>query len=311
MMTRKKSHPYEVTIILPVFNEAGMIGPVVLALRQKFPDYEILVVDDGSTDGSAKEAAQAGARVISHVYNRGNGAAVKTGIRRARGRLLVLMDGDGQHDPDEIPKLLAPLDTFDMVVGARDFKRHGARHRSWANRIYSSLATYLADHKVEDLTSGFRAIHRDLAVRFAYLLPNTFSYPSTITLALFKAGYGVKYVPINVHPRHGASKIKIIRDGFRFFSIMIKIIGLFNPMKIFFPLGMALFAPGVTYTIYRLATGNRLSNPMVLSISVAALIFALGLISEQIALLRLERIDERMQEESAPESEEGPEEDQA
>ena len=198
MPTENQPYPVEVSIVIPVFNEAGVIGKMVRTLREKYPDHETLIVDDGSSDGSGDIAAQAGARVVTHQYNRGNGAAIKTGIRSAKGKYLLFMDGDGQHDPNEIPDLLAPLATYDMVVGARNFKKTGSRHRSWANRFYSALATYLADHKVEDLTSGFRAIRRDLALSFAYLLPNTFSSPSTITLALFKAGYGVKYVPINV-----------------------------------------------------------------------------------------------------------------
>lgn len=291
--TPTKNRPFDVTVIIPAYNEAGVIGGVVEAIRRLHPDYEILVVNDGSTDDTDQVAAAAGARVISHPENRGNGAAIKTGIRSARGRLLVMMDGDGQHDPSEISKLVDILDRYEMAVGARNFKMHGARHRSLANRIYSGLATYLTDRKVADLTSGFRAIRRAIALRFAYLLPNTFSYPTTITLALFKAGYGVKYVPIQVRPRIGQSKIKIIRDGMRFFAIIIKIVMFFSPMKVFFPLGMLVFAPGVTYTIYRVIfQGGRITNPMVLSISVGVLIFVLGLISEQIALLRLERVDD-------------------
>ena len=227
--------------------------------------------------------------------------SIKTGIRSAGGRILVMMDGDGQHDPNEVPRLLEHIENYEMVVGARDFKTQGQFHRSWANRFYSRFATYLADYKVEDLTSGFRAVHRKLALRFAYLLPNTFSYPSTITLAFFKAGYGVKYVPIHARKRVGKSKIKIFKDGLRFFAILVKIVSLFNPMKVFFPLGMFFFIPGLAYTIYRLSTGHRLTNPMVLSLSVAMLVFALGLISEQIALLRLERIDEPLPNESEEE----------
>lgn len=292
MNTENSKNSVDVSVIIPAYHEQEIIGSVVSGVREIYPDFEIIVVDDGSTDNTGKAAAQAGARVVRHTYNRGNGAAVKTGIRAARGRILVLMDGDGQHDPEEISRLLEWSDRFEMVVGARDFKTQGAFHRSMGNRIYSWFATYLADHKVEDLTSGFRVIHRRLALRFAYLLPNTFSYPSTITLAMFKAGYGVKYVPIYAKTRVGQSKIRIIRDGFRFFAILVKIISLFNPMKVFFPLGMLFFAPGVTYTVIRLATGHRLTNPMVLSLSAALLIFALGLISEQIALLRLEYIDQ-------------------
>lgn len=296
-MPKQKKQSFEVSVVIPVYNEVHVIGSLIKSIRDKFPNYEVVAVDDGSTDGSAQEATKAGARVISHIYNRGNGAAIKTGIRVARGRILVFMDGDGQHDPGEIPSLIAPLDKYDMVVGSRDFKKHCSFHRSLANRMYSGLATYLAEHKIEDLTSGFRAIHRKLALAFAYLLPNTFSYPSTITLALFKAGYGVKYVPINVNQRAGQSKIRIFKDGLRFFAIIVKIVSLFNPMKIFFPLGMFFFAPGLTYTILRVVfMEKRLTNPMVLALSVATLIFALGLISEQISLLRLSRIDERLQE---------------
>ena len=301
MSEEVKAHP-KVTIVMPVFNEGPVVGEVIARVRALYPDFEVLVVDDGSTDDSAEKASAAGARVVRHVYNRGNGAAVKTGIRNARGDILVLMDGDGQHDPHEIAKLLEPMDEYDMVVGARDFKRSGARHRSWANVMYNDLATYLTEHRVEDLTSGFRAVRRRLALAFAYLLPNTFSYPSTITLAMFRAGYGVKYVPINVRTRVGKSKIRIVRDGVRFLAIMTKIIMIFSPMKVFFPLGMLCLAPSLTYTVYRVVfEGARISNPMVLGLSVSVLIFVLGLISEQIALLRMERIDEpQRDEESGP-----------
>lgn len=293
----------EVSVVLPAYNEAGAVGRVVGEIGRLYPDFEILVVDDGSTDGTGQEALAAGARVVTHAYNRGNGAAVKTGIRSARGRFLVLMDADGQHDPAEIPGLLAGLDRFEMVVGARDFKKQGAWHRSLANRLYSRFATYLAGQRVRDLTSGFRAIRREVALRFAYLLPNTFSYPSTITLAMFKAGYGVSYQPITAARRIGRSKIRLFRDGARFLAIMIKIVTLFNPMKVFFPLGLLFFVPGLAYTLFRLLTGHRLSNPMVLSLSVACLIFALGLISEQIALLRLEHIDQPLTDSGQEENE--------
>jgi len=293
-----KEPTHEVTVIIPVYNEADVIGAVVRDIRGRSPEYEVLVVDDGSSDGSGPLAREAGARVISHAYNRGNGAAIKSGIRAASGRVLVLMDGDGQHDPAGIPHLLAHIDQYDMVVGARNFARHGPFHRCVANRIYCALATYLVDHKVEDLTSGFRAIRRRLALGFAYLLPNTFSYPSTLTLTLFKAGYGVKYVPIDIRRRVGKSKIRIFKDGPRFLAILLKIATLFSPMKVFFPLGMTFLAPGLAYTVLRVVLqGHRLTNPMVLALSVATLIFALGLISEQISLLGLSRIDEERFEE--------------
>lgn len=281
------------TVILPAYNEAKIIAQVVAGIRQIYTnpeEVEVLVIDDGSTDGTGEVAASAGARVLRHPYNKGNGAAVKTGIRSARGEVLVMMDADGQHGPADIERLVAPIAEYDMVVGAR-LKGSQQWHRRLANSVYNAFASYLTSFPIQDLTSGFRAIKRSLALQFCYLLPNTFSYPTTLTMAVVRGGYSLRYVKIETAPRVGHSKIRLLQDGLRFPLIMIKIATLFNPLKVFLPLGLLTFLPGVLYAIYRLFIGERWTIPIVISVSVGAAILSLGLISQQIALLRLQYID--------------------
>lgn len=281
------------SVVLPAYNEVEVIGQVVSGVRHMYPDaeeVEVLVVDDGSADGTGEAARAAGARVVRHPYNKGNGAAVKSGIRAARGDVLVLMDADGQHDPAEIGKLAASIGEYDMVVGAR--RGSDQRwHRRVANTLYNLLASYLAGFSISDLTSGFRAIKRDVALGFCYLLPNTFSYPTTLTLAVIRAGYSLRYEPIQVRRRVGKSKIKLLRDGVRFLLIMVRIVTVFSPLKIFVPVGMGVFLPGFVYAIYKLVVHQPWTLPIVISISSGTLIVMLGLISEQIALLRMGRVD--------------------
>ena len=284
----------QLTVLLPAFHEERAIGRVVAGIRELYPDpaeVEILVIDDGSKDETATLAAAAGARVERHPYNKGNGAAVKTGIRAARGDVIVMMDADGQHDPQDIPHLLAFIHQgYDMVVGARG---RGSQkwHRLLANTIYNSLSSYLVSFHIQDLTSGFRAIRRDLAVQFCYLLPNTFSYPTTLTMAIVKAGYNLKYVEIHAAERVGKSKIKLLHDGVRFLLIMTKIAVLFSPLKVFLPIGLLVSAPGFLYAIYKLLVSRPWTLPIVISVSVGALIIMMGLLAEQIALLRMQHID--------------------
>lgn len=280
----------EISVVLPVFNEAQNLGRLLDRLQSlELPDSEVIVVDDGSTDGSGEIAEKRGVRLVRHPYNIGNGAAIKSGIRAARGRLLVLMDGDGQHQPEEIPALLAEAHRYDMVVGAR---RKGSMlrfHRTAANLLYNALASYVTRFKVEDLTSGFRVIAREDAVRFIDLLPNTFSYPSTLTLAFLRSGLTIKYVPIQNLYRSGQSKISLITDGIRFLLIITRITTLFSPFRVFLPVSVFFFTAGIGNYLYTYITQNRFTNMTVFLLTTAVIVFMLGLVSEQIALLRMER----------------------
>jgi len=280
----------EISVIMPVFNEAQNLGRLLDQLQSlNLPSTEVIVVDDGSTDGSGEIAEKRGVRLIRHPYNIGNGAAIKSGIRAARGKTLVLMDGDGQHQPEEIPGLLAEANRYHMVVGARGKGSRLRFHRFVANLIYNSFASYVAKFKVEDLTSGFRVLAREDAMRFIDLLPNTFSYPSTLTLAILRSGLTIKYVPIQTLYRSGQSKISLITDGVRFLLIITRITTLFSPFRVFLPVSALFFFSGVGYYLYTYITQNRFTNMTVFLLTTAVLVFMLGLISEQIALLRMER----------------------
>lgn len=284
----------DISIIIPAYNEEQVIGKVIEDIRRQMGDrnYEILVVDDGSDDGTAKEIEESGVRLLQHPYNKGNGAAVKTGIRNALGKVVVLMDGDGQHNPEDIDRLLEYIPKYDMVVGARTAESESAVHRDLANKAYNMLAGYLTQMKIMDLTSGFRAIKTSLAKRFVYLLPNKFSYPTTITLSMIRAGFSVKYIPIKAFRRVGSSKIRIFRDGATFFLIMIKIATLFSPLRIFIPISMTSFLLGLVYGAYMILKHSHFSNMILLLLITGVLVFLLGLIAEQIAMLRLERSEE-------------------
>lgn len=280
----------EISIVIPVFNEAENLARMLENIRDlALPRTEIVVVDDGSSDGSGDVAESAGASVVRHPYNIGNGAAVKSGIRAARGRVIVLMDGDGQHKPADIPKLLAEADKFHMIVGARAKGSKLRLHRNAANAVYNLFASYVTNFKVQDLTSGFRLLSRRDALRFIDLLPNTFSYPTTLTLAFLRSGLTVKYVPIQTLYRSGQSKISLVTDGIRFFLIIAKIATLFSPFRVFLPVSILFFLAGAANYTYTYLTEHRFTNMSALMFTAAVIVFMLGLISEQIALLRMER----------------------
>jgi len=282
---------YQVSVVIPVFNEAENLEGVIEKIATLgLPSCEIIVVDDGSTDGSADVAMKAGANVVRHPYNIGNGAAVKSGIRVARGKIIVLMDGDGQHQPEDILKLLAETKDYHMVIGARAKGSKLRFHRYAANMVYNLLASYVTRFKIKDLTSGFRVLSRADALRFIDLLPNTFSYPTTLTLAFLRSGLTVKYVPIQTLYRSGQSKISLVTDGFLFLLIITKIATLFAPFRIFLPVSIVCFLGGLTNYIYTYVTQHRFTNMSVFMFTTAVIIFMLGLISEQIALLRMERL---------------------
>lgn len=280
----------DISIVIPVFNEAANLAALLDKIQAlKLARAEIIVIDDGSADHSAEVALSAGASVIRHPYNIGNGAAVKSGIRAARGRLLVLMDGDGQHKPEDIPKLLAEAANYHMVVGARGKGSKLRFHRYVANQVYNLLASYVTRFKVQDLTSGFRILSRRDARRFIDLLPNTFSYPTTLTLAFLRSGFTVKYVPIQTLYRAGQSKISLVTDGIRFLLIITKIATLFSPFRVFLPVSIFFFLAGFGNYLYTYFTQGRFTNMSVFMLTTAVIIFMLGLVSEQIALLRMER----------------------
>ncbi len=279
-----------ITLIIPAYNEEQSIGNVVSKVKILHPDFDVVVVNDGSTDDTANVAEKAGARVFSHPYNMGNGAAVKSGIRAATGEILVFMDGDGQHSPDDIEKLLYYLPTYDMVVAARSNKDQASYGRALANNAYNKLARYVAKFPIKDLTSGFRAIKAELAQKYLYLLPNTYSYPTTLTLSVLRNGRSVKYIPIRIKKRvKGTSNIRTFRDGVRFLMIITKICTLFSPLRVFLPVCGTTFLFGVINYIYSYLSKGRFTNMSVLMLTTSILIFMLGLISEQICQMRYER----------------------
>ncbi len=280
----------EVSVIIPAYNEQEAIGGVVKKISTLYPAFEIIVVDDGSTDETPAVAKASGALVYRHPYNIGNGAAIKSGIRFASGKILVFMDGDGQHDPEDIRSFLEYFPDFDMVVGERPKGHQASWGRAFANKLYNWLASYVAKFIVKDLTSGFRAIKSDITRDLLYLLPNTYSYPATLTLGVLRGGRSMRYVSINVQKRNkGRSKIKILRDGVRFFIIIMKICTLFSPLRIFLPVSFTMFCLGLGYYLYTFFTSGRFTNMSALLFTTSILIFMMGLISEQICLMRFER----------------------
>lgn len=276
-----------ISIVIPAYNEAQGIGVVLDQLRQG-GYHEIIVVDDGSRDGTADVASQHGAHVIRHPYNIGNGGAVKTGIRAASGDIIVLMDADGQHPPADVPRLVAQIGDYDMVVGARTSESDAKLHRNIANAVFNRYASYIVGYPVPDLTSGFRALRAPLLKKFVYLLPNGFSYPTTITIAMFRSGYRVRYEPIVAPQRVGVSKIRPVRDGLRFLMTITRLGALFVPMKIFLPVSLFFLGIGTLYGAYLLIALSRFSNMAALLIMVGIMIFLIGLVAEQIAALRLQ-----------------------
>ena len=281
--------PSTTSIIVPALNEAEAIADLVRALRGSAPWHEVIVVDDGSTDGTGERAREAGAVVVRHPYNKGNGAAVKSGVRRATGDAILIVDGDGQHRPADAVRLVNRLDEYDLVVGARSAATQATKARRLGNALLNRLATYLTDREIPDLTSGFRAARRECMLEFLHLLPNGFSTPTTTTLAFIKAGYSVAFEPIDAEQRQGKSKIKLARDGAKFFLILLKIITIFSPLKIFVPVSLVTFLLGFGYAIWTAVRQSHVTNSSVLLILLAVVIFLVGLVSEQISALRFER----------------------
>jgi glycosyltransferase involved in cell wall biosynthesis len=284
---------YTLSIILPAKNEAANLPSLLAQLVMRLPTAEILVVDDGSTDATARVCRDQGVRVVRHPYSLGNGAAIKTGARHAAGDVLVFMDADGQHDPADIPRLLAKLDEgYEMVVGARQADTHASLGRRIANHGYNRLASWMTGYDIEDLTSGFRAVRARHFRKFLYLLPNGFSYPTTSTMAFFRAGFPVAYVPIRAGQREGKSHIRLLRDGARFFIIILKIGALFSPMRFFLPLSLAFLLIGVCYYSYTYFTMNRFTNMSAVLLIYSLSLFLIGIVSEQISALHYKGVED-------------------
>jgi len=282
-----------VSVVIPAKNESLAIGSVVRGVLNVVPRAEVIVVDDGSEDDTASIAKAAGARVVSHPYSKGNGASIKTGSRSASGDVIVFMDGDGQHDAKDILRLLEKIEQgYDLVVGARDKKSQASFGRLLANTFYNKFSSWIVGRKIEDLTSGFRAVKRQKFLKFLYLLPNGFSYPTTSTMAFFRAGFSVCYVPIVAAERQGESHIRIWKDGVRFLLIIFKVGTLYSPLKLFAPMAASFLALGLGYYAYTYSEFGRFTNMSALLFIAGLLFFFLGLISEQISNLQYMRQDD-------------------
>jgi glycosyltransferase involved in cell wall biosynthesis len=290
-----KSSFQSVSIVLPAKDEADSLRILLPKLRQICRDAEILVIDDGSIDETCAVCEGNQVQVIRHAYSMGNGAAIKTGARYASGDVIVFMDADGQHDPEDILRLLEKMAAgYEMVVGARHPKSHASMGRGGANYFYNKLASVMTGHKIEDLTSGFRAVRARHFRKFLYLLPNGFSYPTTSTMAFFRSGFPVAYVPIHAGKRGagGGSKIRILRDGLRFFVIILKIGALFSPMRLFLPVSAFLLSGGAGLYVYNYFTQARFTNMSVFLLMSALFIFLIGILSEQISSLHYRGVEE-------------------
>ncbi|KGQ18857.1 Glycosyl transferase [Lysobacter dokdonensis DS-58] len=281
-----------ISIILPAKNEANGLRQTLPGLRAAYPEAEVIVVDDGSTDDTAAVATEHGVRVLSSPYSMGNGAAIKRGARAASGEVLVFMDADGQHSADDIHRLLERLEAgYDMAVGARNAGGQANVGRGAANALYNRLASWMTGHRIADLTSGFRAVRAERFREFLHLLPNGFSYPTTSTMAFFRSAYPVAYVPIDVARRIGRSHIRPLRDGARFLIIIFRIATLYSPLKLFAPTALGFGVLGVLYYAWSFAKYGRFTNMSALLISAAVVVFLIGLVSEQITALTYRRDD--------------------
>lgn len=278
-------------VVIPAYNEEAAIAGVIKGLRDVLGDScRIIVVDDGSQDKTAEKAQSEDVEVISHPYHIGNGASIKTGLRNTKSEIVLFMDGDGQHNPCEVPRLFAQIHRFDMVIGARDFS--GFSLRNLANRFYNRFASYVTQFGIMDLTSGLRLVRREIALKFLYLLPNGFSYPSTLTLAFLRTGRTINYVPVSLlQRRSGRSKVDLFSDGIRFVLIIIRIAIFFSPLRVFFPASLLFFISGLIYYLYTFISMHRFTNMAVFLLTTAVIIFMLGLVSEQISQLRMDRTE--------------------
>lgn len=293
MENTARSTLHTLTILIPAYNEEASIGAVLDGLKAWRERAEIIIVDDGSTDRTAQIAEQAGFRVIRHRFNKGYGAALKTGIRAATGDIIVMMDADSEHNAAQISNLLDHLGDNDMVVGARTKASHAPRIRRPGKWLLSKVANYLAQTNIPDLNSGFRAFRKDVAKLFLHILPNSFSFTTTLTLALFKEGYNIAYVPITTTPRIGTSTVHPIRDGLNTLMLIIRIIALFDPLRVFAPTSAVLFLLGIAYWLADILWRQRLNIPSgaIILILASIIIFMFGILADQVSAIRREKYE--------------------
>jgi glycosyltransferase involved in cell wall biosynthesis len=278
----------QTSVLVPAYNEAHAVAQVVEALRRHASWHEVLVIDDGSSDNTGDEAVRVGARVLRHPYNKGNGAAVKTGLRAATGTFVLIVDADGQHQPEDALRLVNQLDRFELVVGARASSSQASWSRRLGNASLNTIASYLTGQTIPDLTSGFRAARRECMLEFVHLFPNGFSTPTTSTMAFIRAGYSVRFEPVIARQRQGTSKIRLGSDGARFALILLKVITIFSPLRLFVPVSVATFTVGAGYAAWTIGTQSHVTNSSVLLILSSIVILLIGLVSEQIATMRSE-----------------------
>lgn len=282
-----------ISVVIPAKNEGNGLKLLLPKIKDKYPDAEIIVVNDGSTDDTGEICRQYDISQVSHPYSMGNGAAIKSGVRAATGDIIVFMDADGQHDVNDIERMIEKLKQgYEMVVGARTFDSHASLLRRYANLVYNKLASFMTGYKIEDLTSGFRVAKRDKFIKFLYLLPNGFSYPTTSTMAFFRSALPVGYVDIQAGDREGKSHIRLFRDGLRFFIIIVKIGALFSPMRLFLPISAMLFMLGVSYYIYTYTVYDRFTNMSALILLASLFIFLMGIMAEFLSSLHYKEIQE-------------------
>lgn len=276
----------KISIIIPARNEAKSLEILLPEIARIENIFEIIVVDDASEDNTAAVCKNNNVKLVSHIYHKGNGASIKSGARKATGDIFVFMDADGQHDPKYIDVLLDELNNgYDMVIGAREKDSHASLPRFIANLVYNKFASYMSGHEIIDLTSGFRAVKSNYFKKFLYLLPNGFSYPTTITMAFFRSGFSIKYIPIDCPTRIGNSHIRLIKDGIKFFLIIFRLTSLYSPLKIFAPISLILFFTGISYYGYTYIYHERFTNMSILFLLASIIIFLIGLLSEQITFL--------------------------
>lgn len=277
----------DLTVIIPAYNEEKVIADVIADIKALKKNYEILVVDDGSTDNTYNVIKDLGIKIIRHPRNKGYGAALKTGIRSASGDIVLTMDADGQHNPEDIPRLLEHIDECDMVVGERTKGSHFSALRKPGKALLGWVANYLAGVRIPDLNSGFRVIRKELASRLLHILPNGFSFSTTITLAVIKEDYDIKYVPIQTRKRIGKSTVSYL-DAFKTLMLILRIINLFSPLKVFLPMSILLGIVGIPYFLYQLIFLSNISEISVILITSSILIFFFGLLADQLAAIRRE-----------------------